>query len=222
MSGRRHRACGGERFTADREGAVDDLSPSVVAVNFVHFVAHAGKAVEEQLAEISKDGGLACRDAVGGEEGEELAEGVVDVGGGLEFARDGGKLGGNALGIEDKTFTAGMIEAEGGVGVPARIAAPAAVRIGVAATILTSRERRYPTGIPGIAFHLRTSGSDFPRRPQARTSAGIPGLHERLRRSGVGGMGLAAGTSRRSGKRAFCSQNMTHNSSKVMICQEET
>jgi hypothetical protein len=37
-----------------------------------------------------------------------------------------------------------------------------------------------------------------------------------------GGLGLAAGTSRRSGRRTFVSQNTAHDSTRVIICQEET
>jgi hypothetical protein len=103
------------------------LAPGVVAANFVHFTAHAGKTVQEQLAEIGENGSLAAGEAIGSEKAEELAESEVEVGEGLEFAGDGGEFGGDALGVQDEALTAGMIEAEGRVGVPAGIAAAAIV-----------------------------------------------------------------------------------------------
>lgn len=140
MLGGWRRVRGGERVGGDRKGAADNLVPNGEAPGLRDLVAHAVKTVEEQLPEIGEDRSLAGGDAVGGEKGKEPAEGMVDVGGGLKFAGDGGKFGGDALGVEDEALAAGVVEAEGRVGVPAGVAALAAVGVRMAAAIHTFGE----------------------------------------------------------------------------------
>jgi len=92
-----------------------------------------GEAVEEELADVGEDGGVAAGDAVLRKEGEEFAEDVVDVAGGLEFAGEGGELGGDAVRFEELALFAGVDEAEVRVGGRAGQAAFAAVGEGVLA-----------------------------------------------------------------------------------------
>jgi hypothetical protein len=92
-----------------------------------------GEAVEEELADVGEDSGVAAGDAVLREEGEEFAEDVVDVAGGLEFAGESGELGGDAVRFEELVFFAGVGEAEVRVGGRAGEAAFAAVGEGVLA-----------------------------------------------------------------------------------------
>ncbi len=179
MSGGWHRACRGERLGRDGEGAADDVIPNGEATRLRDFLAHAVEAVEEQLAEIGEDGGLAAGDAIGGEKGKEPAKGMVDVGGGHEFAGDRSKLGGDTLGVKDKALAAGVVEAEGGVAVPAGVAALAAVGVGVAASMLADGQRLYLAGIAGLGLHLRTSGSGFPYKRRDGVRRGdVPKVRE--------------------------------------------
>ncbi len=133
MSGGWRGVWGGNRLDGEGEGAANDLIPNGKAAGAGDFVFDAVEAVEEQLAEIGEDGGLAAGNAVGGEEGKKPAEGVVDVGVGHEFAGDGRELGGDALGVEDEALAASVVEAEGGVAVPAGVTASPTVTVGVAA-----------------------------------------------------------------------------------------
>jgi hypothetical protein len=55
-----------------------------------------------------------------------------------------------------------VVEAEGGVAVPAGVTALAAVGVGMAASMLAEGQWLYLAGIAGVALHLRTSGSGFP------------------------------------------------------------
>ena len=48
------------------------------------FAVHGGEGVEKQVADIGQDSGTARGDLVVGEEFIQLAEGMVDAGGGLE------------------------------------------------------------------------------------------------------------------------------------------
>lgn len=121
---------------AEGKGAANDVIPNGEAAGFGDFLTYAVNAVEEQLAEIGEDGRLTSGESVGGEKGVELAEGLVDVGGGHELAGDGGEFGSDALGVKDEALAPGVVEAEGGVAVPAGVAAAPAVGIGVAAALL--------------------------------------------------------------------------------------
>ncbi len=161
MSGRWRGVCGSQSFGAEGEGAANDLIPDGEAAGLRDFVAHAMKAVEEQLTEIGEDGGLAAGNAVGGEKGKEPAKGVVHVGGGHEFAGDGSELGSDAASVKDEALAAGVIEAKSGVAVPARITAAATVAVGVTAAMLAYGQWSYVAGRTGVAFHLRTSGSEW-------------------------------------------------------------
>jgi hypothetical protein len=84
--------------------------------------------VEQEVADVSEDGGVAGRDAVLGEGGEEFAENEVDVRGGQEVAGERSReLGAESLGFEELLFLAGVEKAEGGVVLIAQHAALAAV-----------------------------------------------------------------------------------------------
>ncbi len=162
MSGGWRGVWGGNSFDGEGEGAANDLIPNGEAAGAGDFVFDAVEAVEKQLAEIGEDGGLAAGNTVRGEEGKEPAERVVDVGGGQKLAGDGGEFSGDTFSVEDEALATGMVEAEGGVAVPAGVATLAAVGVGVAAAMLADGQWLYLAGITGLAFHLRTSGSEFP------------------------------------------------------------
>jgi hypothetical protein len=51
------------------------------------LLAEARESLQEELGEIAEGDGVATRNAILGEQGEESAEGAVDVGGGPELAR---------------------------------------------------------------------------------------------------------------------------------------
>lgn len=80
------------------------------------FVLDITEGVEQEVTDVSEDGGVAGRNAVLGEGGEELAEDEVDVGGGQEVAGERSrKLGTESLGYEELLFLAGVEETEGGM-----------------------------------------------------------------------------------------------------------
>ena len=92
------------------------------------FVLDITEGVEQEVADVSEDGGVAGRNAVLGEGGEELAEDKVDVGGGQEVAGErSGELGTESLGYEELLLLAGVEEAEGGMVLIAEHATLAAV-----------------------------------------------------------------------------------------------
>jgi hypothetical protein len=117
----------------DGEGAAKGLFPGGEALGDGDLVLDGGEAVEEELADVGEDGGVAARDAILREESEESAEDVVDVAGGLEFAGEGGEFGGDAVGFEELALFAGVDEAEVRVGGRVGQAAFAAVGEGVLA-----------------------------------------------------------------------------------------
>jgi len=86
--------------------------------------------VQEQLADVGEQGGVARVDASLGDEGEKFAQDVVEVVGGLEFAGEGGEFGADAVGVLKLALFAGVMEAEGGMSLRAGHAALAAVSEG--------------------------------------------------------------------------------------------
>jgi hypothetical protein len=103
------------------------LLPGVGALDAEDFAFDGFEAVEEQLADVGEEGGVARGDTVLGDQGEEFTQDVVEVVGGLELAGEGGEFGGNAVGVAELLLSTGMVETEGGVGVRARHAAATAV-----------------------------------------------------------------------------------------------
>lgn len=84
--------------------------------------------VEHELGDVSESGGVARRDAVLSEGGEEFAEDEVDVGGGQELPGDGGsELGAEALGFEELQLFASVEKTKGGMIVVAGQTAAASV-----------------------------------------------------------------------------------------------
>src|SRR2546425_1177067 len=73
------------------EGVVDEVAPEVGILGVDDFMLNLRHGVEKELAEVSEDGGVANRETVLSDGGEELAEDVVDVDGGEVFA--GGRRG---------------------------------------------------------------------------------------------------------------------------------
>lgn len=92
------------------------------------FLLHVGERREHDPADVGEDGGFAKRDAILSSGGEELAEDVVDVGGGEEIAIEGGgDFVAQALGLEEFQIWPGMEGTEGRMGWSAQHAAGAAV-----------------------------------------------------------------------------------------------
>src|SRR5215472_18909819 len=119
----------------DREGIGEADSVVQHVVPLGEFVAEAklmfdvGKGEEHELAEVGKSVGSARGYAVLGDGGEDLAEGIVDVGGGEEVAGEsGGKFCADFSRFEELLFLAGMEDAEGSVCGGAGETATAAVR----------------------------------------------------------------------------------------------
>lgn len=93
----------------------------------MEFLLDAREGVEEELADVGENGGVAGWNAILGDGGEELAEDEVDVGGGEEVAADGGgdfrtKL----MRLEELLLGAGVEGTKGEV-IAAKHAATAAV-----------------------------------------------------------------------------------------------
>ena len=81
-------------------------------MGFVDFGADVGQGLEEELGDVGQGQGIAARDAVFGDQVEELAEDVVDVAPGLEMAGEGGETSGDFFGSEKLTFVARVKQAE--------------------------------------------------------------------------------------------------------------
>jgi len=80
------------------------------------------------VADVSEDGGVAGRDTVLREGGEEFAKNEVDVRGGQEVASERSReLGAEAMGFEELLFLAGAEKAEGRVILVTQHAALAAI-----------------------------------------------------------------------------------------------
>jgi hypothetical protein len=100
----------------------------VAAVGVDDFVADQGDGLEKKLADVGEQGGVAGRDAVLGDGGEEFAEDVVDIGGGVEVAGErSGDAFAEAFGFEELALGAGVEDAQGWVILVAGHAALAAV-----------------------------------------------------------------------------------------------
>ena len=98
-------------------GGADGFFPCAhVFVGQIGFVTDMFLAVEEKLSEIGEVFGAAGGDAAVGDEIEEFAEDVVDVGGGAELAGDGFEFLADFFLGEELLLFAGVDEAEGGVG----------------------------------------------------------------------------------------------------------
>jgi hypothetical protein len=136
-----------------REGATNDLDPSVGVTGGDDFAFDQRKAVEEELSDIGEGGGMARGNAVVGERDKEFAEDVVEVVGGAEFAGEGDELGAHAVGFEELLLPAGVEEAERGVPVPAEHAAGATVGGGELAARGNGARRGFLSAVSGFRFH---------------------------------------------------------------------
>jgi hypothetical protein len=100
----------------------------VAAVGVDNFVADQGDGLEKKLADVGQQGGVAGREAVLGDGGEEFAEDVVDIGGSVKVAgKRSGEVPAEAFGFEELALGAGVEDAEEGVILVAGHAALAAV-----------------------------------------------------------------------------------------------
>jgi len=100
----------------ERDGAIEHLFPSLEFIVKFVFVLDITEGVEQEVADVSEDGGVAGRDAVLRKSSEEFAEDEVDVGGGQEVAGERSrKLGAEALGYEELLFLACVEKTKGGV-----------------------------------------------------------------------------------------------------------
>jgi hypothetical protein len=83
--------------------AKDDME-IVRAARFNDFVAHRAEALQEQLADVGENGGIANGDAIFRGERKKFAEGAVDGLGGSEVVQGTEKFGGNFFGITELAF----------------------------------------------------------------------------------------------------------------------
>ena len=163
-----------------REGATERVLPSVVVAGGDNVTLDGGKGLEDELADVSENGGVARRNAVVGEEGEEFSQDVVEVVGGLELARDGDEFGADAIGLEELLLLAGVEEAEGGMILPADHAAAAAIAAGeqAAGRVGCGRcergsfftRRGYLIALSRFKFHGSLKGRFGTLRPSTATS----------------------------------------------------
>jgi len=83
----------------------------------IALVLDGREGAEHEVADVGQDGGAAGGDLVVGEVAVQLAEGVMDAGGGLKPFRLAGEGGGEAGGILGGFAVDGVAVAEAGVGV---------------------------------------------------------------------------------------------------------
>lgn len=96
------------------QDVVNELTPGVGATGVDDLVLGQGDGVEEELAHKGEIGGVAVWETVLGNGGEKLAEDVIDVDSGEEFAgRRFGNGGADGFGFEELSLGAGVEEAEG-------------------------------------------------------------------------------------------------------------
>ncbi len=94
------------------EGAAEGFLPFVEVDGSGGFHVNAGNGGKKESGDVSQRRGAFPGDAILGEHFPELAEGVIDVGGGAKFAGDGFEFLADALGFEEKAFLAGVEGAE--------------------------------------------------------------------------------------------------------------
>ena len=110
------------------EGVVDHCLPATVAIGVDDFMADHGNGLEQELAEVREDGGVAGRKAVLSDGLEKFAKDAVDIGGGIEVAGPGsGDEFAEVVGVEKLSLHALMKEAEGRMALVAQHFAAAAV-----------------------------------------------------------------------------------------------
>ena len=71
------------------EGVVDHCLPATGAIGVDDFMANHGNRLEQELAEVREDSGVARREAILSDGFEEIAEDAVDVGGGVKVTGPG-------------------------------------------------------------------------------------------------------------------------------------
>ncbi len=110
-------------------GGADGVIPGAMieVVGDVGLPADVLLALEKKLSEIGEVLRAAGGDASGGDQLEELADNVVDVGLRAELTGDGGQLVSDFVGFKELKLFAGVENAERGMGIGAEHAALAAV-----------------------------------------------------------------------------------------------
>jgi hypothetical protein len=95
--------------------------PAEYAVQVVQFALDLAHRLQEELADVGGDRGVARRDAIGGQEKQEFSEDVIDGRGGAEILDGTEEIRGECLGIivHLPLLLARVVGAEGGVGVAA-------------------------------------------------------------------------------------------------------
>ncbi len=136
---------------------VDD-NPRILAVG-IGFVGDGGEGAEEQVADVGKDGGAACGDAILREKAEEIGKDLVEVGSGLQFGelaeegdREIGLLEADPSGVD-------VFGAETGDGAGNGMAAAAAC----AGAVLTSGQVIGGAGVDGLFVRQLKGGTGIDR-----------------------------------------------------------
>ena len=94
------------------QGFLGELAPGGVALRVHDFVFDGARGLQEELADVGHERGVARRDAVLGDGGVELAEDGVYVGGGEKFAGgSGGQEFADAFGFEELAVFARVMDA---------------------------------------------------------------------------------------------------------------
>ena len=86
--------------------------PFVRSLDFVDLGADVGEGLQQKLGNVSQGQGVPARDAVFGDQMEEMAEDMVNVAGGLEVAGMRSETSGDFFGGEKLTFVARVKQAE--------------------------------------------------------------------------------------------------------------
>jgi hypothetical protein len=106
---------GQRRGSGARRGRVNcakDFLPATIVLRANRFLPDTALAIEKKLGQIGQEPGVANGDAVGGDKLEKLADNVLDVGDGIEIARERGELIGEVVQFEELLLLAGVEEAE--------------------------------------------------------------------------------------------------------------
>jgi hypothetical protein len=102
---------GKRRRSVARRGRINgakNFLPATIVLRTNGFLPDAALAIEKKLGEIGQEPGVANGNAIGGDQLEELADDVLDVGDGFEVAGKGGELIADVVQFEELLFLSSM------------------------------------------------------------------------------------------------------------------
>jgi len=110
---------GGNISPRGRDDVADQAAVALKAEGKLGFIPDAVDGLQQQLRDVRENGGVAGGDAILGEQGEDGAESLVDVGGGVEAPGVRGPFVAAVFRIADDVLGLGVFVAERGMGVEA-------------------------------------------------------------------------------------------------------